>query len=200
MPSGNDKDDDLSKVLYIPFVSYLRIATEAHSRMIDYVNGGESENADFQETSQGQATIAVVFSTIALESFIHNYASRKLGEGYADKHIDSMNLHTKWILVPRLATGNAIPSDYRGIELLQKLIKARNSIVHLKSTNIQWSLLESAMRRIDENNQLILESAITCFECIGLLGDALSERDPDDEPTKLLAAFTSTPKYRIVAK
>jgi hypothetical protein len=89
---------------------------------------------------------------------------------------------------------------YRGIELLQKLIKARNSIVHLKSTNIQWSLWESAMQKIQENNQLILDSAITCFECIGLLGKALSERDPDDEPTKLLAAFTATPKYRIVAK
>lgn len=190
----------MSDVLYIPFISYLRIAADAHSRMIGYVNAGESENADFQDTSQGQATITVVFSTIALESFIHNYASRKLGEGYTDKHIDTMKLHTKWIVVPQLVTGSAISPDSPAIQLLQKLIKARNSVVHLKSTNIQWALWEGAIQRIKENNQLILESALTCFECIGLLGRALSERDPDDEATKLLAAFTSTPKYRVVEK
>ena len=190
----------MSNLLYIPFISYLRIAADAHARMIEYLNSDESEDADFQDTAQGQATITVVFSAIALESFIHNYAARKLGEGYTDKHVETMNLHTKWLLVPQLATGKAIPSDHRGIELLQKLIKARNSIVHLKSKNIEWDLWENAKQKITETNRLILESATTCFECIGLLGHALSERDTDDQATKLLASFISTPKYRIVEK
>lgn len=190
----------MSNLLYIPFISYLRIAADAHARMIEYVNSAEPEDADFQDTAQGQATITVVFSTIALESFIHNYAARKLGEGYTDKHIEKMTLHTKWLLVPQLATGESIPSDHRGFELLQKLIKARNSIVHLKSKNIEWELWENAEQKITETNRLILESATTCFECIGLLGHALRERDADDQATKLLASFTSTPKYRLVKK
>jgi hypothetical protein len=190
----------MSQILYIPFISYLRIAADAHARMIEYVNNGEAEDADFQNTAQGEATITVVFSTIALESFIHNYAARKLGEGYTDKHVEKMNLHTKWLLVPQLATGKAIPSDHRGIQLLQKLIKARNFIVHLKAKNIEWELWDSAEQKITETNRLILESAVKCFECTGLLGHALSELDPDDQATKLLASFTSTPKYRIVEK
>ena len=60
--------------------------------------------------------------------------------------------------------------------------------------------MESAEQKITETNRLILESAVKCFECIGLLGHALSEHDPDDPATKLLASFTSTPKYRIVEK
>jgi hypothetical protein len=190
----------MSQIVYIPFISYLRIAADAHARMIDYVNSGEAEDADFQNTAQGQATITVVFSTIALESFIHNYAARKLGEGYTDKHVEKMSLHTKWLLVPQLATGNAIPSDHRGIQLLQDLIRARNSIVHLKAKNIEWDLWDNAKQKITETNRLIFESATTCFECVGLLGHALNELDADDQATKLLASFTSTPKYRIVQK
>lgn len=110
----------MSTILHIAFISYLRIAAQAHARMIEYVNSGEPEDADFQDTAPGQATITVVFSTIALESFIHSYAARKLGEGYTDKHVEKMNLHTKWLLVPQLATGKAIPSDHRGIELPSK--------------------------------------------------------------------------------
>lgn len=190
----------MSQITYIPFISYLRIAADAHARMIEYINSGEAEDADFQNTAQGEATITVVFSTIALECFIHNYAARKLGEGYTDKHIEKMKLHTKWLVVPQLATGKVIPSDHRGIELLQQLITARNSIVHLKAKNIEWEQWESAEQKITKTNRLILESAVKCFECIGLLGHALSERDPDDQATKLLASFTSTPKYRIVEK
>lgn len=189
-----------SNLLYIPFISYLRIAADAHARMVEYVNSGEDEDADFQNTAQGEATITVVFSTIALESFIHNYSARKLGEGYTDKHIEKMNLETKWLLVPKLATGKAIASDHRGIQLLQKLIKARNSIVHLKAKNIEWEQWDNAKLKISESNRLILESATTSFECIGLLGHALSELDVDDEATKLLASFSHTPKYRIVKR
>jgi hypothetical protein len=192
--------EPMPQITYIPFIGYLRIAADAHARMIEYVNGGEAENAYFQNTAQGEATITVVFSTIALESFIHNYAARKLGEGYTDKHVERMNLHTKWLLVPQLAMGKAIPSDHRGIQLLQKLIKARNCIVHLKAKDIEWELWDSAEQKITETNRLILKSAVNCFECTGLLGHALGELDPDDQATKLLASFTSTPKYRIVEK
>jgi hypothetical protein len=111
-----------------------------------------------------------------------------------------MNLHTKWLLVPQLATGKAISSDHRGIQLLQKLIKARNSIVHLKAKNIEWDSWDSAEQTIKETNRVILESAVKCFECIGLLGHSLSELDPDDQATKLLAGFTSSPKYSIFEK
>jgi hypothetical protein len=154
----------------------------------------------FRIPLRGKQRSPLSFLRSRWKSFIHNYAARKLGEGYTDKHIEKMNLHTKWLLVPQLATGKSIPSDHRGFELLQKLIKARNSIVHLKSKNIESELWENAEQKITETNRLILESATTCFECIGFLGHALNERDADDQATKLLANFTSTPKYRLVEK
>ena len=56
----------------------------------------------FENTADGQAAIVVTFSTTALECYISNYASRKLGETYFKKHIDNLNLHSKWMIVPRL--------------------------------------------------------------------------------------------------
>ena len=187
----------MSDILYLPFISYLDIVTDAHTRMIDFINCGQDEDGPFIQTSQGQATIAVVFSAIAIESFINNYAVRKLGSEYMKKHIDRLTPHTKWIVVPKLATGRQIPSDHHGIELLQKLFTARNLIVHLKCANVDFQRWSEKANSIRTDNFLILQSAVSCFECIGLLGQALCECDPDETVGQLFAQCLSLPKYQL---
>lgn len=193
----------MSKVIYAPFMSYMRIAANAHSKMIEYINQvGRTALAsdDFQNTADGQAIVVVVFSVIALECYIYNYASRKLGETFCKKHIETMNLHTKWVLIPRLATGKAIPSDHRGMELLQKLVKARNDVVHLKAVNLKPECREQQENKIRETNDRIFQSAVDAFQCIGELGEALYKVDPDEPGAQLLAEFLQTPKYTIEKK
>lgn len=193
----------MSNIIYTPFLSYLRIAADAHARMLQYIdNVGRSsiEDDKFQNTADGQATIVVAFCVISLECYIHNYASRKLGEAFSKRHIDSMNLHTKWLIVPKLATGKSIPADHKGIEHLQKLIKARNAVVHLKAVNLKPEAWEQQKRKITEANHLILEAALNAFQCVRELGEALFELDPNEPGAKLLAEFLSTPKYSMVKK
>lgn len=190
-------------IIYTPFISYIRIAANAHEEMVQYINNrgfSSTNNDDFQNTADGQATIVVIFCAISLECYIYNYASRKLGETFCEKHIEKMNLHTKWMIIPKLATGKSIPSDNKGVELLQKLIKARNSVVHLKATNLKAESFEQQRQKISKTKEQILKVALSSFQCVGELGKALFELDPNEPGAKLFADFLFTPKYAIVKK
>jgi len=76
---------------------------------------------------------AVVFSAMALESFIYDYAASYLGDRYVKSHLDSMNLKSKWTVVPELVCGTPIPADLHAFALLGRLIKNRNTLIHWKT-------------------------------------------------------------------
>jgi len=82
--------------------------------------------------ARGHAAIAIVFSAITLEACINSYAKRQLGGGYFDKHIVKMDLRTKWVVVPTLATGQGLPRDEPLYHRLGELAKHRNGIAHPK--------------------------------------------------------------------
>jgi len=196
----------MSNVIYTPFLGYLRIATGAHEKMVKYVNctGRTCLDADeFPQSADGQATIVVVYTVIALECYIFNYAARRLGEGFCKKHVDSMNLHTKWLVVPKLVTDKGIPPDHNGIELLQKLIGARNSVIHAKAVNMQMDQWEEQRLKIIDRGKVTFNAAagaLNAFRCVGELGRALSVIDPQEPGAVLLAAFLETPKYSFSEK
>ena len=190
----------MSNIIYTPFLSYLRIAAEAHEKMVRYIDstGRPSLDSDeFPQTADGQATIVVVYCVIALECYIFNYAARRLGERFCKKHVDSMSLHTKWLVVPKLATGKGIPPDHNGIDLLQKLITARNHVVHAKAVDVQPDKWEEQKAKITEGGGAILDAALNAFRCVGELGGALSEIDPGEPGAGILAGFLDTPKYSL---
>src|ERR1039458_8698380 len=98
----------MNDVSYVPYLSHLRIVVDAHEKMLQYVaEHGQALVADhsFEKTAQGHATVVVVFCATALECYIYGYASRSLGESYAQRHIEKLDLLSKWILVPKLVTG-----------------------------------------------------------------------------------------------
>jgi hypothetical protein len=190
----------MSEIIYVPFISHLRIALDAHEKMLEYLtehNKAGLPDHSFEKTAQGYATVVVVFCITALECYIYNYASRALGEAYAERHIEKLDLLSKWILVPKLATGGSIRSDHKGIQLLQSLIKARNGVVHLKGKNLKLTCIEEQSTSIAEANRLVLDSAVTAFQCIGELGQALHQVAPDEPGAAFLAQFISTPRYRL---
>ena len=193
----------MSNIIYTPFLNYLRIVADAHEKMVQYIDDTGATCLDpdhFHHSAAGQATIVVLYTTISLECYIFNYATRKLGETFCKKHIDAMNLHTKWLVVPKLATGAGIPSDHIGIALLQKLIKARNGVAHAKAVNIVPERWEQQKEKIVEGDNLILEAAVKAFRCVGELGSALRELDPHEPSAELLARLLDLPEYSVARR
>jgi hypothetical protein len=187
-------------IIYAPFLSYLKIAANAHERILHYIDEKHSTalyTDDFSQTADGQATIVIVYCSISLECYIYNYASRRLGETYCKKNIDRMSLYTKWLVVPKLVMGKAISCDHTGITLLQKLVKARNSIVHAKAINIKVEKWEQQKQNIIKADKEVLDAALNAFRCVGELGSALAKIDPNEPSANSLAEFLSTPKYQL---
>jgi hypothetical protein len=188
------------QILYAPFLDHLRIATDAHTKMLRYVESHRHQflpEHTFELTAQGQATVVVVFSITALECYIYGYAARRLGEGYAERHIEKLDLVSKWIVVPKLVTGQEIRSDHKGIEMLAKLVKARNHVVHLKGKNLKPDTWEVQRSTIIKRDREILEAAVSAFRCVGELGRELRRLDTEEHGAELMAAFLSTPDYKI---
>ena len=77
---------------------------------------------------------AIVFAGMCVESAIYDYAAGQLGDSYVQDHLEKMDLLSKWIVIPQLVCGRKISKDTVAYASLKKLIQARNSLVHHKSS------------------------------------------------------------------
>lgn len=85
------------------------------------------------ERQQGHLVKAVTFGTMCLEAFIYDYAAHNLTDTYVKNYLDKLDVVSKWVVVPKLITGNDFPRDSKAFEDLRMLIKTRNDFVHSKS-------------------------------------------------------------------
>jgi hypothetical protein len=190
----------MNNIIYTPFLNYLRIAAEAHKKMVQYINStGKTwlNNDEFPQSADGQATIVIIYCVIALECYIFNYASQKFSKTFCNKHFESMSLLRKWLEIPKVVTGKGIPPDNKGIALLQNLIKSRRNIIHARVVNIQPDKWDKQKTEIIKKQKVTLEAALSAFRCVGELGGALSVIDPREQGAKILAEFLISAKYSV---
>lgn len=77
--------------------------------------------------------ISIIHSAMCLEAFINDYCVIKKSNKYFKSNIEKLDLKAKWIVVPKLITNSEIPTEGQSFQYFQKLIKARNSLVHPKT-------------------------------------------------------------------
>ena len=82
------------------------------------------------------SVITIVFSAIAVETYVFDYAARYLSDSYVKEYVDKLDPVSEWVIVPRLVTGRELPRNHKWFELLKSLIKERNLIVHNKSFEV----------------------------------------------------------------
>jgi hypothetical protein len=93
----------------------------------------DMKSADWHHQGLKSAVQSIVFSAMCLEAFIYDYSVKNLGSSYTKKHIEKLNIESKFIIVPRLIAGKEIQKSGQGYEMLKKLISDRNKIVHFKA-------------------------------------------------------------------
>jgi hypothetical protein len=141
---------------------------------------GDMRNADFEIEKYG--TIAIIFSSMAVEAYIYDYAARNLSGSFTQTHIEKMDVVSKWVVVPQLVTGKKFPKDKTAFALLKKLIEIRNSLVHAKSVAIPVDPEKATefwiKRRKDQ--QEFLKTARQAVATLDALADELERLDPND--------------------
>ncbi|MFZ5883582.1 MAG: hypothetical protein ACOYYI_07380 [Chloroflexota bacterium] len=128
--------------------------------------------------------IVIIFSVMALEAYIYDYAARHLGDLYVKDHLDKLDTSSKWIVIPKLITGKEISRSGNWFSLLKKLVKARNSIIHYKSSEPPVPLVEAGkyFEKQRVYSKALLESAREAVTLLGILADKITELDPEEAP------------------
>ena len=135
-----------------------------------------SERFRLKQEMKKNQIIVITFSVMFLELAIWDYgASKKTEICSSAKKFRNLNwgLGKKWVKIIESVSGKEIPKD--AIELLEKLGKARNEIVHSKS--------EPAPKTYDEllekmqKEEMFIISANQAFQCIAKCFNELQKID-----------------------
>lgn len=182
---------------------FLKIIKENHARILrldthirknkldlkkeiqEYDSIGFEQKIETLENELANASlIVVVFSTMAIEAYIYDYAARHLGDKYVKDHLDKLDTLSKWIIIPKLVTGREISRNENWRGLLTKLLKARNSVVHYKSSELPVPIpnAEKFFERQRVNSKILLETAREAVTLLETLADKIIEVDPEEAP------------------
>jgi len=95
---------------------------------------------------------SIVFGIMTLESFINQYVSEKVSSNYLKKHLDKLSIESKWVVIPKLVTGNSIDTDCQAFEHFVQLIRLRNKLVHDKVNIVKFDDYKTSPFGIKEAN------------------------------------------------
>jgi hypothetical protein len=151
------------------------------------LSGTDDKDKEFEILHlEGEAnkcfTLVIVFSAIAVEAYIYDYASRNLSDTYVKNYLDKLDPVSKWGIIPRLITGKELPRDHRWFEILNKLIKQRNSIVHEKSSSppVKFDDAREYFKKAHQHTAMIYETAGEAIELLDLLITEMKSFDPSE--------------------
>ncbi len=159
-----------------------------------------------EEKLANYCLITIVFSALAVEGYIYDYAARKLTDEFVDEHIDKLSVIDKLIVVTKLVTGKDFPKDGKAFCLLKELIKNRNKIVHSKSTNLMKPDIENIKRNLtgqesseDIKNIFYTEKAKRMFEFeSSILDYAKNSITALDELAKVMKSLDPEENYALI--
>jgi len=139
-----------------------------------------------EEARDQSCIIAVVFTAMYFEAFIYDYAASCMGDNYSKDHLDKLGFISKWLVIPKLITGKEISKSGQAYESLKRLHKDRNSLVHLKSREMNFNHEEIA-NYLKDREQDIQESIKNCRKALKHVIKELLAIDPD-HPKVILAS------------
>jgi len=103
--------------------------------------------------------LPIIFGAMCLEAFIYDYGAQHLSGAFVKKHVDKLELPSKFVILSKLVTGNDFPTDSQAYEGLIKLKEDRNKLIHFKSKTFS----ESELDKLDEwhdNMNIFLKNAM----------------------------------------
>lgn len=121
--------------------SYFSIAESAYGKFLEAykhvmpitMNEDPSEYFEVISHIRESSFQTIVFSAMSCETAIFDLAATQLGDDYASKYLDKLDLVSKWMIVRSLICGRSFKPDGPAINSLRSLTKVRNLLVHHKS-------------------------------------------------------------------
>jgi len=166
----------MTKLLYTfsYFSDYARIALENYTSIEQLLEKrkvieekydslgriSEEEDREFGEINteiNKYSRIVIIFCALSLEAFINDYAIDHTSKSYLEKHLDKLDLYSKWVVIPRLLTGSQLQTGAQPMQDLDWLIKQRNRLVHIKSETVEANKVAD---KLNFYNEQVAQKAI----------------------------------------
>lgn len=93
----------------------------------------DEEEANLGDIIEDHTLIVIIFCALVLETYINDYAISRLSKNYLERHLDKLDLASKWIVIPRIITGKQLDKSSKWFSDLSWLISLRNKLVHYKT-------------------------------------------------------------------
>lgn len=100
-----------------------------------YVYNQDEEHWECQRALAKEVIKMIVFIPIFLEAYIYDLAAIVLGDTYAKRFLDKLDLISKWIIIPKLITQKELDRSKAYFSTFRALVSARNQLVHHKTKN-----------------------------------------------------------------
>jgi hypothetical protein len=108
----------------------------------------------------GNAAItSVVFSALCTEALINSYAINNFSRSFFKNYLDKLNVKSKWVIIPRLVTGNEVDVGSPAMQALWRLIDTRNKLTHFKT-------IQKDSSEFNESDFINIEDAQNGIEAI----------------------------------
>ena len=95
--------------------------------------------------------IVIIFCALSLEAFINDYAINRTSKSYLKDYLDKLDIYSKWVVIPKLATGSQLDTGAQPMQDLDWLIKQRNKLVHFKTEMVEADKVITKMGVYDEH-------------------------------------------------
>lgn len=152
----------------------------------------KAKNTDDEEQirhADRSATIAgiecIVFTALSLEAQIYDFAARYFGDVYVSEHLDKLDLVSKWLVVPKLVTGQELAKNGRAFGFLREVVRYRNSLAHHKSHGMVYTPggeadYDGLYARAEKNDLALQKAARASIGALDALPEELFRLSEDD--------------------
>ena len=124
--------------------AYCEFSEKEFSKSIEIEERWKKENdpllrSDLEDLHFEAGVKTILFAALGIEAGINDYAAWQLGDSYFDKHLSSLDVLSKWVVIPNLVCGKSIDKSGPAYSALKKLITSRNDLAHNKSRHLDLS-------------------------------------------------------------
>tara|TARA_R110001599_G_scaffold280950_1_gene482523 strand:+ start:1072 stop:1749 length:678 start_codon:yes stop_codon:yes gene_type:complete len=165
---------DFSARTNVLHYTYFRISEADYCKCLelkatDVSKLGEEEASNLGNSIHELAIKAIIFSAMSVEAAINDYAGKQLGDKYFQQHLASLDLVSKWVIIPRLVCGNSIDKSGAAYNSLKILVSARNKLVHNKSQEMDSTNPHALIEKLEQSDKVFERDFYNSLKTLYLL-------------------------------
>jgi hypothetical protein len=134
-------------------------------------------------------TASIIYSALTVEAYINFYGIVRIGKSEFNRDFSRKDVRRKWREVPKHVTGASIPEGCEAFVLLNKLIDARNKLVHYEFSEdspVEFYPYVNALNQIPLHASFALSGeAASGLDAVRKILIELSKIDPNVSPADI---------------